>query len=98
MRIAEVIGTVTLSRCHPSFEGARLKLACPLTLKNLTGEEPVTSDSLVVWDDLGAGVGSFVAMSEGGEAAQPFRPDLKPVDAYSAALLDQIRLDRSLRT
>jgi hypothetical protein len=31
-----------------------------------------------------------VALSEGGEAAQPFRPELKPVDAYNAAILDEL--------
>jgi len=31
-----------------------------------------------------------VAFSEGGEAAQPFQPEGKPVDAYVSALIDQI--------
>ena len=43
-----------------------------------------TADPLVVWDELGAGNGSLIALSEGAEAAQPFRPDIKPVDAYNA--------------
>jgi ethanolamine utilization protein EutN len=91
MRIGEVIGTVTLNRCHPSFVGTRLKLAVPLALQDLLGSKsPPQADTLVVWDDLGAGVGSKIAISEGGEAAQPFRPHDKPVDAYCAALLDQI--------
>jgi len=46
----------------------------------------------VVYDSLGAGVGERIAVSEGGEAAQPFRPAEKPVDAYSAAILDQVRV------
>jgi hypothetical protein len=33
-----------------------------------------------------------VAFSEGGEAAQPFRPHDKPVDAYIAALIDRLDL------
>ena len=90
MRIAEIIGTVTLNRCHPSFEAARLRLAVPLSLENLLGEEAPQADPLVVWDELGAGIGSRIAMSEGAEAAQPFRPEIKPVDAYNAALLDHI--------
>lgn len=92
MRIAEVIGTVTLSRSHPSFAGASLKLALPLTQDNLRETEPMGLECLVLWDDLGAGEGSRVALSEGGEAAQPFYPDLKPVDAYNAAILDAINL------
>jgi ethanolamine utilization protein EutN len=92
MRIAEVFGTVTLNRCHPSFQGARLRLAQPLSLANLAGEEAPQADPIVVWDEMGAGLGSRIAMSEGPEAAQPFRPELKPVDAYNAAILDELDL------
>jgi len=38
MRIAQVIGTVTLSRLHPSYKGARLKLAVRLSQSNLTDQ------------------------------------------------------------
>jgi hypothetical protein len=34
----------------------------------------------------------LIAISEGAEAAQPFRPELKPVDAYCAAILDSVDL------
>ena len=37
MRIATIIGTVTLVRTHPSMVGARYRLAVPLSLANLTG-------------------------------------------------------------
>ena len=33
MRIAEVIGSVTLSRVHPSLKGASLKVAVPMSLE-----------------------------------------------------------------
>jgi ethanolamine utilization protein EutN len=89
MRIAKVIGTVTLNRCHPSFEGARLRLALPLSLAELKGKAP-QADEMVVWDENGAGLGSLIAVSEGAEAAQPFRPDMKAVDAYASAILDEI--------
>ncbi|MCI0493004.1 MAG: EutN/CcmL family microcompartment protein [Planctomycetes bacterium] len=98
MRIGEVIGTVTLNRSHPSLVGASFKLAVPLTLSNLSGAAPILGEELVVYDALGTGIGSRIAISEGGEAAQPFRPDMKPVDAYNAAILDQINLDDSLNT
>ena len=91
MRIAKVVGTVTLNRCHPSFVGARLRLVVPLSLAELRGQPP-QADEVVVWDDHSAGLGNLVAMSEGAEAAQPFRPELKPVDAYSSAILDHIEL------
>jgi len=94
MRIAQVIGTVTLNRCHPSLAGACYRLAVPLTLADLTGNGEPKGETLVVYDELGAGIGSRIAISEGGEAAQPFYPEVKPVDAYNAALLDAIQLEQ----
>jgi len=92
MRIMKVIGTVTLNRCHPAMEGARLRLAVPLSLSDLvTGGEP-QADPLVVWDQWGAGLDSRIAVSEGPEASLPFRPEIKPLDAYNAAILDQVDL------
>jgi ethanolamine utilization protein EutN len=92
MIIGEVIGTVTLVRCHPTMAGARLRLAVPLSLEELRGESPARQEPIVVYDELGAGVGSQIAISEGREAAQPFDPEGKPIDAYNAAILDQIDL------
>ena len=93
MRIGEVIGSVTLSRWHPSLSGAAFRLAIPLTREELSQGVPGAGEPIVVYDDLGAGNGSRIAISEGGEAAQPFRPHDKPVDAYNAAILDQIEMD-----
>ena len=90
MRIAEIIGTVTLSACIPEFEGATLRLARPRTTGGLSGETVSDMEPLVVYDQLGADYGSQIALSEGSEAAQPFRPELKPVDAYNGAIIDAI--------
>lgn len=92
MRIAKVVGTVTLNRSHPSFEGARLRLAVPLSLAELRGEREPAADEIVVWDDNAAGIGSLIAVSEGAEATQPFRPEMKAVDAYASAIIDEINL------
>jgi ethanolamine utilization protein EutN len=96
MRIGLVIGTVTLSRWHPSLSGAAYRLATPLTLDELAspgfaaGNAHPQGEPIVVYDELGAGLGSRIAISEGGEAAQPFYPNDKPIDAYNAAILDVI--------
>lgn len=90
MRIGEVIGTVTLNRQHPSLEGAGLKLAVPLSWDNLSGRSHESTGEIVVFDELGAGTGSRIALSEGREAAMPFYPEVKPIDAYNAAILDQL--------
>ncbi len=92
MRIAEVIGRVTLSRSHPSLRGARFVLALPMPREALTGDSPMRGDELVVYDRLGASPGVLIALSEGREAANPFGPDKIPVDAYCACLLDHVSL------
>ena len=91
MQLYQVNGTVTLSRSHPSFQGASLKTAEAYGEK-LLGRESIEPDLVVVWDDLGASEGSIIAVSDGAEAAQPFRPNQKPVDAYNAAIIDEINL------
>jgi microcompartment protein CcmK/EutM len=95
MRIGEVIGTVTLNRMHPSLRGGPLRLAVPLSLANLAGKSSERAEAIVVYDELGAGLGSRIAMSEGREAAQPFEPEMVPLDAYNAAILDAIYLQPS---
>lgn len=97
MRIGEVVGTVTLNRCQPSFVGARLRLVVPLSLADLTTDQAPQAESIVVWDELGAGLGNRIAISEGPEAAQPFRPEVKAVDAYCAAILDHIFVETEKR-
>ncbi len=91
MRIAEVIGTVTLSRRHPNLQGGSFRVAVPLSLENLRRSDAPRAEPLIAYDDLGAGVGSLVGVSEGREAAQPF-PEDKAIDAYVAAILDDIFL------
>jgi len=92
MRIAKVIGTVTLSRWHPSLSGSRWILGVPYSLKALrSGGEPDGED-LVIFDNLGAGFGHQIGFSEGGEAAAPFVPEKKPVDAFCACIIDQLNL------
>jgi microcompartment protein CcmK/EutM len=93
MRLGTVIGRVTLSKTVEELRGARWLIVSPLTRERLrspahspaVGKEP----SLVVYDDLGGGVGQTIGYIEGREAAMPFdRPT--PVDAIDAALVDEI--------
>lgn len=92
-----MIGKVTLNRCHPSFRDASLKLVLPLEIEDLAQEAPPTgAETVVVWDRLGAGTGSLIALSEGPEASQPFRPEVKPVEAYASAILDTLDMDDTL--
>ena len=92
MRIAEVIGTVTLSRFHPSLTGFRWIIGVPFSLKALRKDGPADGEDVVIFDNLGAGNGTRIGFSEGGEAAAPFHPEKKPVDAYCACILDRVNV------
>jgi ethanolamine utilization protein EutN len=88
MRIATVVGRVTLSVRHRSFKGERLLVVLPWGPR--TAETGKDHDySIVAYDDLGAGVGSTVGISESTEASRPFA-EPTPVDAYCAVLIDTI--------
>lgn len=93
MHIYKVIGSVTLSRCHPSYNSARLLATVPMGAEAIGGSPTTDPDLVVVWDDLGAGMHAMIAVSDGAEAAQPFKPDMKAVDAYCSAILDKIHID-----
>jgi ethanolamine utilization protein EutN len=65
-------------------------IGVPYSLKALQADAPPDGEDLVLYDQLGAGPGSRIGMSEGVEAAAPFLPEKKPLDAYCACILDQI--------
>jgi microcompartment protein CcmK/EutM len=93
MRIGTVIGRVTLSKTVEELRGARWLIVSPFTRENFQkpGKPPLVTrePSVVVYDDLGGGVGQTIGFIEGREAAMPFdRPT--PIDAIDAALVDTI--------
>ena len=92
MRIAEVIGTVTLSRCHPVIQGYRWIIGVPYSLKALKANAAPDGEDLVILDELGAGQGHKIGVSEGVEAMMPFHPNKKPIDAYNACILDSVNV------
>ena len=104
MRIARVIGTVTLNRSLPELSAGQYLIADALDGQAMTGIDRSTRraasmpESLVVFDQLGAGVGQMIAVSEGGEAAMPFRPGRVPVDALCTAILDSVTNSRRIET
>lgn len=90
MRIADVIGRVTLSQWHESVSGATWLIAVPLSQRGLEADDGGRGEPIVVYDELGAAAGNRIAVSDGAEASAPFHPHQKPIDAYNAAILDQI--------
>ena len=93
MRVAEVIGNVTLSTCHPSLVGAIWLIAVPFSPDGRAGKPGGRGEPLVLLDEQHAVQGALIAVAEGPEASNPFLPELKPLDAYNAAILDSIDLE-----
>jgi len=93
MKIARTIGTVTLSRSHPSMSAANLRCVEVVDSIERIDQQPLGGETMVAWDLCGTGIGDLVALAEGPESAQPFRPDVKPLDASIVALLDQVDLE-----
>ena len=94
MRLGTVIGRVTLNKTVPELLGGRWLIVSPFTREHFQrGSEAITGmskdPSLVVYDDIGGGVGQTVGFVEGREAAAPFEKPT-PVDAFNAALVDEI--------
>ena len=94
MRLGTVIGRVTLSQTVPALIGARWLIVSPFTREHFQrgSQTPpgLSADpSVVVYDDLGGGVGQTIGFVEGREAACPFAQPT-PVDAINAALVDEI--------
>ena len=74
MRLGTVIGRVTLSQSVPQLKGARWLLISPFNRKHFQqGHQPLNQitdePSLVIYDNLGGGVGDTVGFVEGREAA-----------------------------
>ena len=93
MRIAKVIGTVTLSRVHPTLQGYRWIIGVPYSVKALRADAEPDGEDVVALDQLGAGMGQQIGVSEGVEAMMPFHPERKPVDAYCACILDNTEVN-----
>src|ERR1700679_3177380 len=94
MRLGSIIGRITLGKTLESLRGARWLIVSPWTSAQFErgAQAPVMlskESSLVVYDDLGAGVGQTVGFVEGREAAMPFDQPT-PIDAIDAVLVDKI--------
>ena len=93
MKIARTIGKVTLSRFHPAMKASQLRCVEIVDDIDRINEQPLGGETIVAWDLCSTGIGDLVALAEGPESAQPFRPEIKPLDASIVALLDDVDLD-----
>ena len=89
MRIGKVMGRVCLTQTYETLVGGRFLIVEVQDRFALAGEKRKTTDTAVVYDNLGAHDGDLIAFTESGEASRPFLPEKRvPCDAYNAAILD----------
>jgi ethanolamine utilization protein EutN len=97
MRIARVIGKVTLNRKMAEVLPGSYLIVRPFDRGTLCGSnEGSNEESPVLYDPLSAREGDRVGLVEGREASVPFHPDKVPYDAYNACILDTIDFDAVL--
>lgn len=100
MRVAHVIGRVTMNLQDPSFKSGRWLMVNPLDageFNDACDKAPsiTAQPSLVVYDNLGAGVGDIIGIVEGAEATAPFDFPI-PIDAITVALFDSLSYEPPL--
>ncbi len=98
MKLGTVIGRVTLSRSEKSLTGGRFLVVSPFSreqyAKGLAAAAGMGSaPSLVVYDDIGGGVGDVISYEEGAEASQAL-PQPTPIDAFNCVLVDEMFYSR----
>lgn len=98
MKLGQVIGRITLSVYESAYTSGRFIVVLPLSRKQIGGAplKPLPKgNSLVVYDNLGAGLGNIISYVEGAEASVSF-PEPTPVDAINCAIIDEIDYDPPL--
>ena len=97
MRIGKVIGRICLNTTYETLVGGRFLLVAVQDRFALAAQPRKTTETLVVYDNLGAGDGDTIAFAESREACMPFYPDkIVPLDAYNAAIVDHLQVDNSV--
>lgn len=96
MRIARVIGKVTLNRKLPDLVAGTYLIVRTCSRRTLAGADAGNDETLVLYDCLSAREGDLVGLVEGREATSPFWPKKVPYDSYNAAILDDVDFEALL--
>ena len=90
MRVARVIGKVTMSLSTPEVKPGSYLIVRTCNRGTLAGKNEGNDETLVLYDSLGAREGDLVGLVEGREACAPFYPEKVPYDSYNACILDSV--------
>lgn len=93
MRIARVIGKITMNRALPDILPGSYLLVRTYNRGTLAGENDGNDETIVAYDELAAGEGDLIGIVEGREAAAPFHPRKVPYDCYNACILDTLNFE-----
>src|SRR5437763_6830296 len=97
MRIGKVSGRLTLNRAYETLVGGRFLIVDVQDRFSLSGKARKTSETVVVYDHLGATDGDLIAFSESREACMPFYPEKRvPIDGYNSAILDRVAVSHEI--
>jgi carbon dioxide concentrating mechanism protein CcmL len=97
MRIGRVIGKLCLQPIYPTLVGGRFCIVEVQDRFSLAGKARKTTESLVVYDSLGAQDGDLIAFTESREACMPFYPEKRvPLDAFNSAILDRAVIETEI--
>jgi ethanolamine utilization protein EutN len=97
MRVGKVVCRICLNATYETLVGGRFLLVAVQDRFALAGKPRKTGETLVVYDNLGAGNGDTIAFAESREACMPFYPEkIVPLDAYNAAILDRVVVNLEL--
>ena len=93
MRVGKVVGRIVLTQTYDTLVGGRFLLVEVQDRFALSGQPRKSTETLVVYDHLGAHDGDLIAFTESREATMPFYPEKRvPLDAYNAAILDRVSI------
>ena len=93
MRIGKVVGRIVMTQLYDTLVGGRFLLVEVQDRFSLQGKPRKSTETLVVYDNLGATDGDLIAFTESREATMPFYPEKKvPLDAYNAAILEHVQI------
>ena len=90
MRIARVIGKVTLNKAMAEVPPGSLLLVRTFNRGTLAGANDGNDETLVCYDCLAAREGDLIGLVEGREATAPFYPHKVPFNSYNACILDRL--------
>ena len=97
MRIARVIGKVTMTVQMPDILPGSYLIVRTCNRRTLQGKDAGNDETLVVYDCLAGREGDLIGLVEGREAGAPFYPRKVPFDCYNGCLLHDIRFEPVLK-